>query len=169
LPEMSAPAAGNRLRILPALASDVPVILELIKALADFEKLSHLVVADQDLLREALFGARPKAEVVLAWHEARPVGFALYFHNFSTFLGRHGLYLEDLFVRPEARGLGIGKALFMYVGAIAKERNCGRYEWAVLDWNEHAIRFYRSLGAQPLDDWTIMRLTGQALQDITDK
>ena len=161
--------AASHTLILPATEADVPVILELIKALAEFEKLSHLVVATEALLRDALFGSSPKAEVVLAWHQERPVGFALFFHNFSTFLGRHGLYLEDLFVRPEARGLGIGKALLLYLGTLAKQRNCGRYEWAVLDWNEHAIRFYKSLGAEPLDDWTLMRVTGLALEQITEK
>ena len=111
--------AASHTLILPATEADVPVILELIKALAEFEKLSHLVVATEALLRDALFGSSPKAEVVLAWHQERPVGFALFFHNFSTFLGRHGLYLEDLFVRPEARGLGIGKALLLYLGTLA--------------------------------------------------
>lgn len=166
---MTNPTSGTEVRILPATVADVPVILELVKALAAFEKLSHLVVATDDMLRKALFGPRPQAEVVLAWRGDNAVGFALFFHNFSTFLGRRGLYLEDLFVRPEARGLGIGKALLTHLGGIAKERNCGRYEWAVLDWNESAIRFYRSLGAQPLDDWTIMRVTGPALDRIAEK
>ena len=166
---MTTPTPVAPVRILPATPVDVPVILELIKALAEFERLSHLVVATEALLREALFGAKPKAEVVLAWHEEKPVGFALFYHNFSTFLGRHGLYLEDLFVRPEARGLGIGKALLLHVGALAKTRNCGRYEWAVLDWNEHAIGFYKSLGAQSLSDWTLMRVIGPALDRMTKK
>jgi len=166
---MTNSAPGADVRILPATEADVPVILELINALAEFEKLSHLVVATEAMLREALFGPKPQAEVVLAWQGDKAVGFALYFHNFSTFLGRRGLYLEDLFVRPEARGLGIGKALLTHLGGIAKERNCGRYEWAVLNWNEHAIRFYKSLGAQPLDDWTIMRVTGPALDHIAEK
>ena len=165
----STPTPAARVRILPATPADVPVILELIKALAEFERLSHLVVATEALLREALFGAQPKAEVVLAWHEEKPVGFALFYHNFSTFLGRQGLYLEDLFVRPEARGLGIGKALLLHLGALAKARNCGRYEWAVLDWNEHAIGFYKNLGAEPLSDWTLMRVTGPALDRLTEK
>jgi len=156
-------------RIVPATVEDVPLILALIRELAEFEKLTHLVVATESILAEALFGLKPKAEVVLALLNDEPAGFALYYHNFSTFLGRHGLYLEDLYVRPAARSKGIGKALLLHLGRIAQERGCGRYEWAVLDWNLRAIRFYKRLGAQPLNDWIIMRVTGQALQDLTDK
>jgi GNAT superfamily N-acetyltransferase len=124
------------------------------------------VVATQELLRETLFGVRRVAEVVLAYIADQPVGFALYFHNFSTFVGRAGIYLEDLFVEPAHRGEGVGKALLAYVAKLAVERGCGRFEWAVLDWNTPAIDFYRSLGAVPLDDWTIFRLTGDALHRV---
>jgi GNAT superfamily N-acetyltransferase len=156
-------------RIASATPKDVPVILSLIKELAEFEKLTHLVIATEPMLTEALFGPKPKAEVVLAFLDDEPIGFALYFHNFSTFLGQHGLYLEDLYVRPSARGKGIGKALFLHVGDIAKKRQCGRFEWSVLNWNEHAIRFYKNLGAQSMNDWTLMRLTGEALKQIAEK
>jgi GNAT superfamily N-acetyltransferase len=156
------------LAIEPATRSDVPVILALIKELAEFERLSHLVVATEAGLAEALFVGQAQAEVVIARLAGAPVGFALFHHNFSTFLGRRGLWLEDLYVRPAARGHGVGKALLLHVGGVAKARDCGRYEWAVLDWNENAIRFYKSLGATPMDDWTIMRVTGEALQGITD-
>lgn len=152
----------------PATAADAPVILALIKELAEFERLSHLVVATVEGLLETLFGANPQAEVVLAKLAGRPVGFALFYHNFSTFLGRRGLWLEDLYVQPAARGLGIGKALLLHVGRLARARGCGRYEWSVLDWNEDAIRFYKSLGAKPMEDWTTMRVTGEALERITD-
>ena len=151
------------IRIVPAQASDVPVILGMIKALAEYEQLTHEVVATEDGLRQSLFGPRPAGEVVLAYAGETAVGFALFFHNFSTFLGQHGLYLEDLFVVPEWRGKGVGKQLLMHVAAIAESRNCGRMEWAVLDWNESAIGFYKRLGAQMLDDWRICRLTGDAL------
>jgi GNAT superfamily N-acetyltransferase len=147
-------------------ASDVPVILAFVRELAEYEHLSHLVTATESKLRETLFGAHPGAEVVLAFEGSEPTGFAVFFHNFSTFLGVKGLWLEDLFVRPVFRGRGYGKALLMYVARIACERGCGRFEWSVLDWNEPSIRFYKSLGAQPLDDWTIFRVTGQALQDL---
>jgi len=146
-----------------AVEADVPVVLELIKALADYEKLTHLVSATEDDLRRWLFGPRRIAEVVLARTEERAVGFALFFHNFSTFLGRPGLYLEDLFVVPEWRGRGVGRRLIAHLAAIAVERGCGRMEWSVLDWNEPAIRFYTSLGAAPMPEWRICRLTGDAL------
>lgn len=144
-------------------AADAALILSFIRDLADYEKLSHLVTATEGGLREALFGAHPGAEVVLAFEGDEAVGFAVYFHNFSTFLGVRGLWLEDLFVRPAYRGRGHGKALLLHVARIAHQRGCGRFEWAVLDWNEPSIQFYKSLGAQPLDDWTIMRVTGPAL------
>ena len=152
------------IRIVPAQASDVPVILRMIKALAEYEQLTHEVVATEDDLRQSLFGPRPAGEVVLAYSGETPVGFALFFHNFSTFLGRHGLYLEDLFVVPEWRGKGVGKQLLAHVAAIAESRRCGRMEWAVLDWNESAIAFYRSMGAPGLAEWRICRLTGPELR-----
>jgi len=152
------------IRIVPAQASDVPVILEMIKALAEYEQLTHEVVATEDDLRQSLFGPRPAAEVVLAYAGDAPIGFALFFHNFSTFLGRHGLYLEDLFVVPDWRGKGVGKQLLAHIASIADSRNCGRMEWAVLDWNESAIAFYRRMGAHVLDEWRLCRLTGHELR-----
>jgi len=149
--------------IVPARESDVPVILQMIKGLAEYERLSHQVVATEDSLRETLFGPRPAAEVVLAYHRDEPIGFALFFHNYSTFMGRPGLYLEDLFVVPSRRGHGVGKLLLTHLASIAVERRCGRMEWAVLDWNESAIGFYKRHGASMLDDWRICRLTGDAL------
>ena len=160
------PHAAGDIRIVPATESDVPLILDFIRKLAEYEKLAHQVTATEELLRETLFGARPVAEVVLAYYARMPVGFAVYFHNFSTFVGRPGIYLEDLFVEPSHRGKGIGKALLIYLAKLAVERGCGRFEWAVLDWNTPSINFYRSLGAAPLDDWTIFRLTGDALRDV---
>jgi GNAT superfamily N-acetyltransferase len=162
---MSAASAPN-LRIAPATERDVAVILSFIRKLADYEKLSHQVTATEDLLRQALFGERPVAEVLIANVGEEPAGFALYFHNFSTFLGRPGIYLEDLFVEPAQRGKGIGKALLIEIARIAKQRNCGRLEWAVLDWNRPAIDFYRGLGAVPLDDWTLFRVTGESLDNL---
>ena len=152
--------------IRPATAADVPVIVRLIRALAEYERLSDQVVLEEGRLREHLFGPRPAAEVLLAEDEGRVVGFALFFPNFSTFLGRPGLYLEDLFVLPEFRGRGHGKALFQALARLAVERDCGRLEWAVLDWNEPAVGFYRSLGAVPMDEWTVYRLTGPALEKL---
>jgi GNAT superfamily N-acetyltransferase len=156
------------LRIEPATATDVPVVLELIKALAEYEHLSHQVVATEASLHESLFGERPAAEAAIAYADAQPAGFALWFYNFSTFLGRPGLYLEDVFVRPEWRGRGIGRALLAHLAGIAAARNCGRMEWAVLDWNEPAIGFYKTLGAVPLDDWTVFRLTGERLRALAE-
>jgi hypothetical protein len=151
------------LRIEPAQPRDAAALLSLIRALAEYERLTHLVVGTEAQLREELFGARPVIEAVLGWDDGRAVGFALYFHNFSTFLARRGLYLEDLFVVPEARGRGYGKALMRHVARVAVERDCGRFEWSVLDWNQPAIDFYRSLGAEVLPDWRICRMTGAAL------
>lgn len=159
-------ASADALTIEPAAERDVPLILSFIRKLAEYEKLSHQVAATEALLREWLFGPRPVAEVVIAYLAVEPVGFALYFHNFSTFLGRSGIYLEDLFVDPPHRGKGVGKALLMHLARLASERGCGRFEWAVLDWNQPAIDFYRSLGAMPLDDWTLFRLTGDALDRL---
>ena len=152
--------------IRPATPEDIPLIAELIRALAEYEHLSHEVVLDEGALREHLFGPRPYAEVALAEHADDAVGFALFFHNYSTFLGRPGIYLEDLFVRPEHRGTGHGRALLGYLAGLAVERGCGRLEWSVLDWNEPSIAFYRSLGAAPMDDWTLYRLTGDALESL---
>lgn len=154
------------LRICPAVIGDTATLLELIRALADYEKLSHLVSASEASLRETLFGASPAAEALLAFAGEEAIGFALYFHNFSTFLGRRGLWLEDIFVKPEHRRKGYGRALFLRVAHIACERGCGRFEWAALDWNEPAIRFYKSMGAIALDDWTTYRVTGAALQRL---
>jgi GNAT superfamily N-acetyltransferase len=156
------------LTIRSATERDVPLILEMIKALADYEKMADEVVATEDGLHEALFGPRPGAEVVIAYGGADPAGFALFFHNFSTFVGRRGLYLEDLFVKPEWRGHGVGKALLTHLARLAVERGCGRFEWSVLDWNEPAIRFYESLGAVPLADWTIFRVAGASLAQLAE-
>ena len=153
----------DHVSIVPAHENDVPVILQMIKGLAEYEQLSHEVVATEESLRASLFGARPAAEVVLAYSDRTPVGFALYFHNYSTFLGRSGLYLEDLFVVPAWRGRGVGRKLLSHLASIAVERACGRMEWAVLDWNESALGFYQRLGARVLDDWRICRLSGEAL------
>ena len=152
--------------ITPAVESDVPVILSFIRKLAEYEKLSHLVVTTEENVREHLFGENPVAEVLLAFGDQEPVGFALYFRNFSTFLGQPGIYLEDLFVEPAHRGKGIGKALLKQLAKIAIERGYGRLDWAVLDWNTPSIEFYRSLGAAPLDAWTGYRLTGEALDRL---
>jgi GNAT superfamily N-acetyltransferase len=147
---------------------DVPLILEFIKSLAEYEKLSDQLIANEERLRAALFGPKPDAEVIIAFAGTEPAGFALFFHNFSTFLAQRGLYLEDLFVKPEWRGHGIGKRLLVHLAGIALERNCGRFEWAVLDWNEPAIEFYRRLGAQLLNEWRIFRITGDSLQRVAD-
>jgi GNAT superfamily N-acetyltransferase len=151
------------LRIVPATPADVPLILSFIRKLAEYERLAHTVLATEDLLRASLFGDRPQAEVLIAHAEAEPVGLAVFFHNFSTFMGRHGLYLEDLFVLPARRGQGIGRALLVELARIAVARGCGRMEWAVLDWNETAIGFYEKLGAVAMDDWTVFRLSGDPL------
>lgn len=144
---------------------DVPLILRFIRDLADYEHMADQVVADEATLEEWLFDRR-KAEVLFAVLEGKEVGFALFFHNFSTFLGRAGLYLEDLFVLPEHRGRGIGRAILRRLAGLAVERGCGRLEWWCLDWNEPSIAFYRSLGAEPMSDWTVYRITGQTLQDL---
>jgi GNAT superfamily N-acetyltransferase len=143
--------------------SDAPLILTLIRELAAYERLAHEVVADEDALAATLFGPQPRAEVLIAEAYGEPAGFVLFFHNYSTFLGRPGIFLEDLFVRPHARGHGVGRALLTRLAAIAIERGCGRLEWSVLDWNESAIGFYRKVGAVALSDWTTYRLTGDAL------
>jgi GNAT superfamily N-acetyltransferase len=156
------------LRIAPAVEGDAAVILSFIRKLAEYEKLSHLVVATEENIREHVFGANPVAEVLLAYWDREPVGFALYFRDFSTFLGQAGIYLEDLFVEPEHRGKGIGKALLAQLAQIAVERGYGRLQWSVLDWNAPSIEFYRSLGAVPLDAWTGYRLMGDALQRLAE-
>jgi GNAT superfamily N-acetyltransferase len=152
--------------IRPATRQDVPTIARFIRELAAYERLAHEVTFTEAELREHLFGATPRAEVLFAEDGGKPVGFALFFHNFSTFLARPGIYLEDLFVVPDARGRGHGKALLCHLAALCLERKCGRLEWAVLDWNQPAIDFYRSLGARRLDDWRVFRLTGAALKAL---
>ncbi len=157
------------LRIREAVKQDTAVILGLITELAEYENLAHEVTATQAQLEESLFGARPSAEVVIAEYEGKSVGYALYFHNFSTFLGRAGIYLEDLYVRPDCRGKGIGRALLVTLAEIAKKRNCGRLEWIVLDSNQPALEFYSRLKAMPLDEWTVFRLSGTALDELAAK
>jgi GNAT superfamily N-acetyltransferase len=142
-----------------ARVEDVPTILELISDLATYERAPTEVRATEERLVDVLFGEKPAAEVLLAFENQTPIGFAVFFHNFSTWLGQPGLYLEDLFVKPEARGKGFGRALLVDLAKIARDRGCGRMEWAVLDWNEPAIKFYRSLGAEPMEEWTVFRLT----------
>jgi|SRR5215467_11470715 GNAT superfamily N-acetyltransferase len=158
----------EKFTIRPATVADVPMILELICALADYERAPNEVTASEEILKEALFGAKPAAEVLLLLENENAAGFAVFFHNFSTWLGRPGLYLEDLFVRPEHRGKGYGRALLIELAKIARERNCGRLEWAVLDWNEPAINFYRKLGATPMHEWTVFRLTRDGIAKLAD-
>ena len=168
---MTAETDGStaRISLRPAEEKDIGVIREFIQELADFERLAHEVVATEALLQRALFGERPVAEAVIAEHEGTPAGFALFFHTFSTFLARPGLYLEDLFVRPSVRGKGIGKALLRHLAHLAVERDCGRVEWSVLDWNRSAIQFYEKLGAAPMAEWTVYRLAGSALREFAQK
>ncbi|HEV2719910.1 MAG TPA: GNAT family N-acetyltransferase [Thermoanaerobaculia bacterium] len=149
-----------------ATESDVPLILQFIRDLAEYERLLHKVVATEEMLRASLFGNPRFAEVIIGEEDGTAVGFALFFHNYSTFLAQPGIYLEDLFVKPEARGRGYGKALLARLAQLARERGCGRVEWAVLDWNTPSIDFYKSLGAAPMDDWTVFRLTGEALERL---
>jgi GNAT superfamily N-acetyltransferase len=157
------------IRIRPAMPSDVPLILNLIRGLAEYERLSDRCVATEDALLEHLFGPHPFCEVIIAEDDGGPAGFALFFHNYSTFLSRPGVYLEDLFVVPERRGAGFGRALLSHLAEITVKRGCGRLEWAVLDWNEPAIGFYKRLGARLLDDWTTCRLDGEALRVLADE
>ncbi|HEX9807586.1 MAG TPA: GNAT family N-acetyltransferase [Alteraurantiacibacter sp.] len=154
------------LSIRDAVPGDLPLIAELISELAEFEKLSHEVRFDEEVLGRKLFGERPYAEVLMGEIDGTAQGFALFFHNFSTFEGRPGIYLEDLYVRPEARGAGLGKAMLRHLAALALERDCARLEWWVLDWNAPAIGFYRSIGALPMDEWTVMRMNGEALAEL---
>jgi GNAT superfamily N-acetyltransferase len=158
----------QNLTIRPASANDVPTIFELIRALATYERAPNEVTATEEGLTEVLFGEKPASEVLLAFEGERAVGFAVFFHNFSTWLGRPGLYLEDLFVRPEDRGKGYGRALLVHLAKIARDRRCGRMEWAVLDWNEPAIEFYRELGAKPMNEWTVFRLTRDEISKLAD-
>ena len=160
------PATTPVLSIRPATPDDVPLIRQLIAELADYERLAHAAVATDDDLRAQLFGERPAAEVLIGELDGEPAGFALFFHNFSTFLGKRGLYLEDLFVRPAFRGSGLGKHLMAALARIAVQRDCGRFEWSVLDWNAPAIGFYRRIGAVGMDEWTVQRLEGEALHAL---
>ena len=147
-------------------AKDVPLILEFIQGLADYERLHDSCIATEEKLRETLFSTNPAAEVIIARSDGEPMGFALFFHNYSTFLAQRGIYLEDLFVKPDARGKGIGFALLSELARIAIDRDCGRLEWAVLDWNDLAIDFYKRIGAVPMDEWTTFRMTGDRLADL---
>lgn len=159
---MSAASIRNATR------ADVPLILQLIRELAEYERLAHEVTATEHDLAESLFGTRPIAEVIIAEAEGSVAGYALFFHNYSTFLCKRGIYLEDLFVRPPFRGRGIGKQLLSHLARLAVARGCVRFEWAVLDWNESAIQFYHSLGARPMEDWTVFRITGEPLRRLAD-
>jgi GNAT superfamily N-acetyltransferase len=155
-------------QIRPARVEDVPIILELIRDLATYERAPNEVTATKEQLTDVLFGERPAAEVILAFEGQSPVGFAVFFYNFSTWLGRPGLYLEDLFVKPDKRGKGYGRALLVELAKIARDRECGRLEWAVLDWNEPAIKFYRALDAKPMHEWTVFRLTRDGIARLAD-
>jgi len=157
-----------QLQIVPATENDIPLILSLIKELARYERMIDEVLGTESDLRESLFGAKRYAETVIARYDGQPAGFALFFHNFSTFVGKPGLYLEDLFVHPEYRGKGIGKALLMYLAKLAVDRKCGRFEWMVLDWNSPAIEFYKSFGAVSMDSWRLFRLSGNALTELAE-
>jgi GNAT superfamily N-acetyltransferase len=156
----------TEIRVRAASEADVPLIFAFIRELAEYERLSHEVVATEDSLREWLFGERPVAEVLIGESGGDAAGFALFFHSFSTFLGKPGIYLEDLYVRPEFRSRGIGRALLIHLARLARQRGYGRLEWSVLDWNEPAIGFYRGIGASPVSGWTVYRVTGQELEDL---
>ena len=157
---------AEQFTIRPANVADIPLILQLIRDLATYERAPNDVTATEEQLGRVLFGDKPSAEVLLGFENQSPVGFAVFFHNFSTWLGRPGLYLEDLFVQPEKRGRGYGRALLVHLAGIARERGCGRMEWAVLDWNDPAIQFYRKLGAAPMGDWTVFRLTSDGISKL---
>ncbi len=159
----------SKIKIRPATENDVPLIFSLIKEIAEYEKLSNEVVATEEKVKETLFGNKSYAEVIIAEYENEPAGQALFFHNYSTFLSQPGIYLEDLFVRPDYRGKGIGKELLKSLVGIAKERNCGRVEWVVLNWNKSAINFYKSLGASPMDEWTTYRLTSDNFDKLLNE
>lgn len=156
------------IEIIEARPEHTPLLLHFIRSLAEYEKLLHKMVATEESLRDGMFGERKVAEALIAYYDGKPAGMALFFHNFSTFLGRPGIYLEDLFVEPPLRGKGVGKALLSRVAAIAVERKCPRLDWSVLDWNEPSIQFYKSLGAIPLDEWTMYRLSGESLAKLAD-
>jgi GNAT superfamily N-acetyltransferase len=166
---MSIKTRDTNFIIRPATSEDTALILKFIRELAEYEKLLHEVVVDEATLQQSLFGKIPHAKVVIGEYNGKPVSFALYFHNFSTFLGRPGLYLEDLYVQPDMRSKGLGKILLGYLASIAIQLNCGRLEWWVLDWNKPAIDFYQSLGAQSMDEWTVNRVTGQALDKLAEQ
>ncbi|AEF16460.1 MULTISPECIES: GNAT family N-acetyltransferase [Thermoanaerobacterium] len=159
---------GDRFKIRFAVENDVTLILNFIRELAEYEKLLSEVVATEELLRESLF-ERKVAEVIIGEYDGEPVGFALFFHNFSTFLGRPGIYLEDLYIKPEMRGKGFGKIMLAFLAKLALERNCGRLEWSCLDWNEPSIKFYRQIGAVPMDEWTVYRVHDKALVDLAKR
>ena len=166
---MTIPTKIDGFTIRHAAESDVPLIISFIKELADYEKLSHEVTATEDDFRQNLFGAKRFAEVVIGEFRSEPVGYALYFYNFSTFIGKPGIYLEDLYVKQEERGKGFGKALLAYLARLAVDQNCGRFEWAVLDWNEPSINFYESLGATLMKEWIITRVTGDDLLKLASE
>lgn len=163
---MEVPTKIPHFQIRPATEQDVPLLLSFIKRLAEFERLAHEVVATEAILRESLFGDRAGPEVVFGEYKGRPVGFAVFFPSFSTFVGRPGIYIEDIYVLPEFRGRGFGRAMLVYLAQLTIERNCGRLEWAVLDWNEPAAKFYKSLGAVAMDEWTVYRIAGDALDKL---
>lgn len=157
------------IKIIKAEEKDIPLILSFIKEIAEYEKLSDEVIATEESLRQSLFRNNPNAEVIFAYFDNIPIAYAVYFYNFSTFLGKKGLYLEDIFVKPEFRSNGIGKKLFLYLVELAVKNNCGRFEWAVLNWNESAIQFYKKFGAEPLTEWTTFRLTENQMREILEK
>ena len=157
---------SEKIKIRFAEIEDSKIILKLIKELSVYEKLSHTVINSEESIKENLFGKKKYAEALIAEYENKPVGFALFFHNYSTFVGKPGIYLEDLFVQPEMRGKGVGKKLFLELIKLAKERNCGRVEWSVLNWNKPAIDFYKSMGAVPMDEWTVYRLTEDKIDEL---
>ena len=152
--------------IRPAVVDDVPLILRFIKELAEYERIKDDVVTTEEILKESIFGTKSNTAVLLSFYNGEPVGFALYFYNFSSFLGKKGIYLEDLYVTPDTRGKGFGKALLIRLAEIARDEDCGRLEWAVLDWNESAIDFYKNLGAEAMDEWTVYRLNRNAIETL---
>jgi len=163
----SSPKPAGKLTIRPAIEDDVKLILQFINELGEYEKLSHKVVATEEKLRKTLFKQK-MAEVIIGEFKGEPVGFALFFHNYSTFLGQAGIYLEDLYIKPEMRGRGFGKSILKHLAKLALERDCGRFEWACLDWNDPAIGFYKSLGAEPQNEWTVYRITGETLRKMAE-
>lgn len=162
------PISEENFVIKRAVPEDVPLILSLIKEIAEYEKLSHEVVATEETLNNSLFGENANTEVIIGYYDDKPAGYAVFFHNFSTFIGKSGIYLEDIYVKPELRGKGIGKKLFLHLVKLAVERNCGRMEWSVLNWNSPAINFYQKLGAKAMDEWTVFRLTEDKLNKLAE-